>query len=66
MPITSPKYKCIHLRDVRAEQTIQALLNQLEYIDEDQLTTFELNFLRQFAINPPHRERGAEDRIIDN
>lgn len=43
---------------------LDIMLAELSNIDVQDLTTFELSFLRSFAENPPENNRGAEDKIL--
>lgn len=43
--------------------SIETLLNNLSDISIDELTTFELDFLRRFADKPPTKSHGAEMSI---
>jgi len=48
----------------RMERHLESLLESLSSMEEEDLTTFELNFLRCFSENPPTRIRGSEERLI--
>lgn len=49
----------------KAVDLISSLLACLSDIETEHLTTFELNFLRLFAKNPPNKNRGAEEKILN-
>jgi len=50
----------------RAKKILEDLLNQLDGIDPDDMTTFELNILHRCAENPPKKHRGCEEECINN
>ena len=48
----------------RMERHLESLLAELSNIAEEEMTTFELNFLKSFSENPPHRARGVEEKLV--
>lgn len=53
------KYKLERMGGERAKKILQSLLNELSGIEEEDMTTFELNMLRKCATNPPKRYYGS-------
>jgi len=49
------KYELERMGGERAKKILQSLLNELSGIEEEDMTTFELNLLRKCATNPPKR-----------
>lgn len=48
------------LNDSDTREKIRYLLEDLAAMDEDELTTFELNFIRTFTSNAPSKRHGSE------
>jgi hypothetical protein len=57
------KYELKKMSGELAKQILKDVLHDLEGIDEDEMTTFELRLLRKCVIKPPHAIRGAEWKI---
>jgi len=57
------KYELERMGGERAKKILQSLLNELSGIEEEDMTTFELNLLRKCATNPPKRYYGVENQI---
>jgi hypothetical protein len=57
------KYELQRMGGERAKKILEALLNELSGIDEDDMTTFELGVIRKCATEPPKRLFGAENQI---
>lgn len=55
-----PQYKLHKMSGDRAILILNDLLKSLSDIDEDLMTTFELNILHRCAENPPSRQYGCE------
>ena len=50
----------VGLPEHKLREYLATLLDEVASINEDELTTFELRFIRAFSSNPPTRTHGAE------
>ena len=58
------KYRLSNISDKDLRFKVQEMLDRLGDIEEDMLTTFELQVIQTFAVNPPKRCRGCEHKLI--
>jgi len=56
------KYELECMGGERAKKILQSLLNELSGIEEEDMTTFELNLLRKCATKPEARRDHSNDR----
>lgn len=57
---TIPDFEMRDMNEDRMKQLILSCINELNRMDVDEMTTFELGLLKKFCTNPPNRMHGIE------
>lgn len=57
------KYELKPMSGTQAKRILAIVLQRLSGIEEDDMTTLELDLLHRAASNPPKRYHGAEEQI---